>query len=907
MEDGAKMTEEKSSKKEDETGTCSAKQPIGTPSDDAQDGATDEQSRVKLEAGENDLADEGQLEVKIKIHEDGAPELEVREQSTADQVITSTDDPSNDRSVSPGDIDWTCAPSDPQELAVWVAEKIRTLKSAAEDTAEQQQDEDDVTMAKDQGSDENCDPQKAAEIERQRQENRERKKRWRESNEAKNKDNDLRARLNKRAKQLFEGVDPAIQAEWIEDQFARRRAKREVKSQKGGPMTDGPGFARQFFPAPGDKGAQGELDSAGRNLARALGIGERANPYAASALRTALAAQTIAVMPYADALSRMAADPAILAEINALYCAPDSSSDEDDDEDNDDDDDDDSDDDDPDLAAAIEASLPAPANKTEPTKETTGPAAQPTGDTTDAAIGPAGTDQANKTPATKEMKGRRPLDAKDAAEHAVLAARASALMKDSYERTGLRLSAYDDEFDAMFADDDGQGPDWMPKPSPLTAAQIEAITALATLEASNPRARETIEACTAGFEATLQYALIEFNKAMNAGIVEAQGKTRPPLPVRRRPALVQDPFNIRCYPGTALWRLLALAAEPIQPRARTRPPAEHASASSSARAPTTTAARTTYYTGPAADYAGPAHLYRGPPTDRKIGPLGVEPSWVRYHPSPYMEAQLAEVRKGKEDPNRAPFEPTNLAERPVPDLSQLHIKNIWAPLDQRPSRRRPRLPDWMYHAAEGGIEHDTVALVNKSFPDRAPLSELPLPRVPCEGGPELERALSDLNRLCPAFPPRTPEQIARQQTRDGFKLPAEWGPVPVPPYGPGPREAPPLVLGSEDGSVTSSEGRREEDEAERLYDTYHGVGCPPETADCECPCCTVVDKRLKRLRQRAVAGKAADKGKVAKGKAAVKNAAKDGAQTNGATVGTANGNVQTATKETAAAKNTGAM
>ncbi|KAI9595582.1 hypothetical protein BDF19DRAFT_440940 [Syncephalis fuscata] len=73
---------------------------------------------------------------------------------------------------------------------------------------------------------------KASFAERMRMENRERKKRWRERNEDRNKDNDLRCRVNKRASKLF-GLEPSEhKARWTAEEFERRRQKRKEKEAR---------------------------------------------------------------------------------------------------------------------------------------------------------------------------------------------------------------------------------------------------------------------------------------------------------------------------------------------------------------------------------------------------------------------------------------------------------------------------------------------------------------------------------------------------------------------------------------------------------------------------------------------------------------------------------------------------
>lgn len=59
-----------------------------------------------------------------------------------------------------------------------------------------------------------------------RQGNRERKKKWREENAERNKDNDLRARVTKRANVLFRDGSESKKKEWIENEFNTRRLKR---------------------------------------------------------------------------------------------------------------------------------------------------------------------------------------------------------------------------------------------------------------------------------------------------------------------------------------------------------------------------------------------------------------------------------------------------------------------------------------------------------------------------------------------------------------------------------------------------------------------------------------------------------------------------------------------------------
>ena len=72
----------------------------------------------------------------------------------------------------------------------------------------------------------------AESAERVRLENRQRKKKWREANEDRNKDNDLRCRVTKRANKLFGNDLSERKGAWIECEFKRRQSKRQEKEKK---------------------------------------------------------------------------------------------------------------------------------------------------------------------------------------------------------------------------------------------------------------------------------------------------------------------------------------------------------------------------------------------------------------------------------------------------------------------------------------------------------------------------------------------------------------------------------------------------------------------------------------------------------------------------------------------------
>ncbi|KAJ8653202.1 hypothetical protein O0I10_011149 [Lichtheimia ornata] len=62
--------------------------------------------------------------------------------------------------------------------------------------------------------------------------NRERKKKWRIHNEERNKDNDLRCRVNKRATKLYGTADTPEKKAWAQEEFEKRRQKRMEKERR---------------------------------------------------------------------------------------------------------------------------------------------------------------------------------------------------------------------------------------------------------------------------------------------------------------------------------------------------------------------------------------------------------------------------------------------------------------------------------------------------------------------------------------------------------------------------------------------------------------------------------------------------------------------------------------------------
>lgn len=90
--------------------------------------------------------------------------------------------------TSAPEIDFSSAPSDPTELALWVAKQISNFRDEGRDSMDMDEDEERRKLMMhppgmyNRRFDEDNDPVKVAERERVREENRARKKKWRESN-----------------------------------------------------------------------------------------------------------------------------------------------------------------------------------------------------------------------------------------------------------------------------------------------------------------------------------------------------------------------------------------------------------------------------------------------------------------------------------------------------------------------------------------------------------------------------------------------------------------------------------------------------------------------------------------------------------------------------------------------------
>ncbi|KAI9879488.1 MAG: hypothetical protein M1830_008364 [Pleopsidium flavum] len=236
--------------------------------------------------------------------------------------------------TSAPEIDFSSAPSDPTELAIWVAKQISNFRDEGRDSMDMDEDEERRKLMMhppgmyNRRFDEDNDPIKVAERERVREENRARKKKWRESNTERNKDNDLRCRINKRAKKLY-GMNPSAEkSAWMESEFNKRRNKRESKERlRSFDGSDFSGFSfasglgNSLFAAT-ENGTNTETNAAGLLLANALlGVGSSGtgpNAEAAKALTMALEGGKVDPRPFTEALRTMAMNPEIMSGINAV-------------------------------------------------------------------------------------------------------------------------------------------------------------------------------------------------------------------------------------------------------------------------------------------------------------------------------------------------------------------------------------------------------------------------------------------------------------------------------------------------------------------------------------------------------------------------------------------------------------
>ncbi|MCJ1387890.1 hypothetical protein MMC18_000733 [Xylographa bjoerkii] len=259
-----------------------------------------------------------------------------REHSTSSTPLSPklAEHSSQNSSDSSSNIDFSSAPSDPIELAWWVAQQITHFHGGQSESLEAEAEEGlPGVISHPPGvytrhSDADLEPLQVAERERLRGENRERKKRWRETNAERNKDNDLKCRINKRAKAKFGIASSAEKTAYIETEFNKRRNKRERK-QRARAIEAGEFPSYVIGPELGDRifssqnpNLSSEVQAAGNLLMNALfGVGsdgnKRATAEAAAALRAALEDGTLDSKPFIEALKVMALNAELMQGISS--------------------------------------------------------------------------------------------------------------------------------------------------------------------------------------------------------------------------------------------------------------------------------------------------------------------------------------------------------------------------------------------------------------------------------------------------------------------------------------------------------------------------------------------------------------------------------------------------------------
>ncbi|MCJ1471759.1 hypothetical protein MMC13_000399 [Lambiella insularis] len=231
-------------------------------------------------------------------------------------------------------INFSSAPSEPIELAWWVAQQVahfheeRAVSAELETQEGQRRSSVHPPGIHARLSDGHLDASQIANREKLRGENRERKKRWRESNTERNKDNDLKCRINKRAKTKFGADSSAEKAAYIETEFNKRRDKRE-KKQRARVIEAGefPSFViaaelgDRIFSSQNPE-LSSDVQDAGNLLMNALfGVrsngNKRAASEAAAALKTTLVEGTLEPKPFIEALKVMATNAELMKGISS--------------------------------------------------------------------------------------------------------------------------------------------------------------------------------------------------------------------------------------------------------------------------------------------------------------------------------------------------------------------------------------------------------------------------------------------------------------------------------------------------------------------------------------------------------------------------------------------------------------
>lgn len=236
-------------------------------------------------------------------------------------------------------IDFSSAPSDPLRLSFWVAHQIRqyaVVDGSGSDIGSGNDDSRSRRSSRShppgrrvrEESDRRVDAATVADRDRTRDDNRRRKQSWRNTHLERNKDNDLRCRINTKANKLFGSQPSEERTKFLESEFTKRREKRERRSSIEAHL---PGFileanlGTRLFSANGTQGSN-ETSAVGTLLLNTLeGIrntgATSSNRDAAAALKLALKDANTNSRPFVEALRTLGASQEVMNAVNTTLKA----------------------------------------------------------------------------------------------------------------------------------------------------------------------------------------------------------------------------------------------------------------------------------------------------------------------------------------------------------------------------------------------------------------------------------------------------------------------------------------------------------------------------------------------------------------------------------------------------------
>ena len=255
-------------------------------------------------------------------------------------------------------VDFDEAPADPVELAIWVAQQIQrfctdeialALTTAEAHEARQRSLSHKPGIKAREKADKGLDPEQVEQRNRSRDVASSRKRNWRERKKElskssrycrrvyncltkyqKDKDNDLRCRINKRARSVY-GEDWSKEKEsYQKDEFQKRKDKRTRNEMKK-PESSFSGFnvpsdlTAKLFPLVSDE-VKSEVNAAGILLINTLRLvtnedAPPSNQDAAFALKSAFDDPEIETQPFIEALRILGADISVMSTLRASFKA----------------------------------------------------------------------------------------------------------------------------------------------------------------------------------------------------------------------------------------------------------------------------------------------------------------------------------------------------------------------------------------------------------------------------------------------------------------------------------------------------------------------------------------------------------------------------------------------------------